>query len=256
MIKVNLTMPMGVLVAAVAGVVAGWQSHAREIKPLDPVRVVWSWLAVHRSLRMTLTILVSAVMSGLTLGYILGTQAADQAFGRSWALLFIGIVGESLGGLLGGLAMVLITLLTIVTVNSITPRNVEINEIKKKSDPGARMRTTAYTGFVVSSVGFVVCSLVYGLVLGVPAALIIWLKFGGATYLRYLFLRFLLASTGVTPWRFVKLLEEAVRLDFLRPSVGAGYQFSHSKLLDHFVDYLPHRNSELSTSVNYSTPTV
>lgn len=122
--------------------------------------------------------------------------------------------------------------MAIVTANSLKPR-----AIKEKSDPGARMRATAYTGFAVGVVAFVFSFIPYGVVLGLPAGLVMGLKFGGATYLRYLVLRFLLASTGATPWRLIPFLEEAARLDFLRRTGGVGYQFRHSLLREYFADF-------------------
>lgn len=74
---------------------------------------------------------------------------------------------------------------------------------------------------------FVVAALVGGVVSG--------LQRGGGAYLRHRALLALLARSGFAPGDYIAFLEYATRLVLLRRR-GAGYEFMHRMLLDHFAD--------------------
>jgi hypothetical protein len=71
-----------------------------------------------------------------------------------------------------------------------------------------------------------------GLVTG--AAIVAGLACGGLDVLYHYLLRFLMATTRQTPWRYVPFLDYATQRIFLRRP-GGSYTFIHRLLRDHFA---------------------
>jgi hypothetical protein len=64
--------------------------------------------------------------------------------------------------------------------------------------------------------------------------ILVGLAYGGLDVLYHYLLRFLLAVTRQTPWRYVTFLDYAVQRIFLR-RIGGSYTFIHPLLRDHFA---------------------
>jgi hypothetical protein len=71
--------------------------------------------------------------------------------------------------------------------------------------------------------------------LGAAAGVPVFLRRGGAAYLRHRALRRLLSLDGVTPADYVRFLDHACRLVLLRRR-GGSYEFVHRLVLEHFAD--------------------
>jgi hypothetical protein len=69
----------------------------------------------------------------------------------------------------------------------------------------------------------------------VVGAIVAGLQRGGGAYLRHRALMWLLVRSGSAPRGYVAFLEHASRLVLLRRR-GAGYEFIHRTLLEHFAD--------------------
>ena len=73
-----------------------------------------------------------------------------------------------------------------------------------------------------------------GLSFAVVAGMIIGLPFGGYAVIQHYVLRFLLWREGFAPLRYVRFLDHAADLLFLR-KVGGGYIFVHRMIMEHFA---------------------
>ena len=76
--------------------------------------------------------------------------------------------------------------------------------------------------------------LVFGLVEGLGAGLVYGLVKGGLAWIQHWMLRALLWRYDYAPFRYVRFLEHAKALLFLR-RVGGGYIFVHRMLMEHFA---------------------
>ncbi|MGO9463203.1 MAG: NACHT domain-containing protein [Isosphaeraceae bacterium] len=89
-------------------------------------------------------------------------------------------------------------------------------------------------GGVFSRVDFSPKTLLLGLVLGLPVGTVVALNCGGSSAIRHYSLRYRLIRSGLTPWRFVRFLDDCAGR-ILLTKVGGGYTFYHPLLLDHFA---------------------
>jgi hypothetical protein len=75
----------------------------------------------------------------------------------------------------------------------------------------------------------------FGLILGVPMALVAAFAAGGAIGIRHYVLRAILAGSGVIPWRYQQFLDYTTERVFLR-RIGGGYIFYHRLLMEYFAN--------------------
>jgi hypothetical protein len=74
----------------------------------------------------------------------------------------------------------------------------------------------------------------YGLIFGLGGGLLIAMLYGCLAWWRHWLVRFLLWRSGVMPWQYVRVLDEATQRLLLRKQ-GGGYSFIHNLLRDHFA---------------------
>lgn len=89
-------------------------------------------------------------------------------------------------------------------------------------------------GFVIAFFSSLISDFSTGLKLGLSFGLLINLSLGGYAVIQHYVLRFLLWREGFAPLRYVRFLDHAADLLFLR-KVGGGYIFAHRLIMEHFA---------------------
>jgi DNA polymerase III delta prime subunit len=77
--------------------------------------------------------------------------------------------------------------------------------------------------------------LAFGLIVGLPMAVVAALAAGGAVGIQHYLLRAILAVNGVIPWRYRRFLDYATERVFLR-RIGGSYIFYHRLLMEYFAN--------------------
>ena len=160
---------------------------------------------------------------------------------QRWARLLPGLVTGLVGGLVGGLVVGLFFGLGVGLGNllesgfvgsEVTTRSTP-NEGTRRSQRNA-MVSALVGGLFFGLVGGLFFGLVGGLFFGLVGGLAVGLLKGGAFVVQHFSLRFLLWKYDHAPLDYVRLLESAKDLIFLR-RIGGGYIFIHRSLLEYFA---------------------
>ena len=179
---------------------------------------------------------------------------------QRWARLLPGLVTGLVGGLVGGLVVGLFFGLGVGLGNLLESGFVG-SEVTTRSTPNEgtrRSRSATYwkaglsvlrlrpaprqtkargsqrNAMVSGLVGGLFFGLVGGLFFGLVGGLAVGLLKGGAFVVQHFSLRFLLWKYDHAPLDYVRLLESAKDLIFLR-RIGGGYIFIHRSLLEYFA---------------------
>lgn len=89
-------------------------------------------------------------------------------------------------------------------------------------------------GLIVGRIEGLIVGLIFGLIVGLLAAL--W--YGGLDVIQHYTLRLILYLKQLTPWNYVRFLDNAADHIFLQ-KVGGGHIFIHRLLLEHFATLKP-----------------
>ena len=178
-------------------------SRAQSIFYLE--RMQPDWLSSER-LAISTSLMIGGLVVRLVVGLVVGLL-----FG-----LVVGLFFGLLFGLVGGLVVGL-----LLFSNKIEPA-----ETMKWSWRNLDLKEILFFGLVGGLVGGLLDGLVGGLVVGLVGGL--------NAVIQHYALRGLLAFKKLTPWRYVRFLNQAVDLLLLR-RVGGGYIFVHRMLLEWFA---------------------
>lgn len=206
---------LGFLCGLIAGLSHGLGERSAAIHFAEELR--WSWSAMRTRLRLT-------VLVGLFAGLLNGLISVVLAQGL-WALvrsLNLGLFVVLLVGLFSGLS----------TRQLDTPKVVPNEGIRQSA------RTAVLVGLGVGLLfglffGLPSAGLLTGACVGLVAGITTGLFFGGMACLQHLLLRIALVQSGIAPRHYVRFLDYAAELLFLR-RVGGGYVFVHRLLLEYF----------------------
>jgi cell division transport system ATP-binding protein len=144
-----------------------------------------------------------------------------------------GLLNDPALGLIGGVLFSVVAVSSGVLIGAVTP-----GLSSERLTPNDRLRRYGLYTLIGATAGLLVGGFV-GLFLGSPISLAVGtllggIFLGGASCLQILTLRVLLILNGLTPWRYVRFLDQAVNNLLLRRS-GATYVFTHRLLQDHFA---------------------
>jgi hypothetical protein len=179
--------------------------------------------------------LVTGLLAGLGGGLLAGLTTYSAALRTveilhwSWSgvrsqwpvVLGIGPVGGLGFGLLFGLGGGLVT--------GLSPR-----EIQTKTIPNEGIHRSARHALRLGLGLGLLFGLLFGLGFGLGFGLLFGLLFGGQPCLQHFGLRLFLVRRGWAPWPYVKFLNYAAEILFLR-QVGGGYMFIHRLLQEYFA---------------------
>jgi eukaryotic-like serine/threonine-protein kinase len=187
--------------------------------PIDAI--IWTWPTIRFGLGVGLT-------AALVLAVVI-------------ALLANATAGVTLGLLIGACAL-LPAILFVMAKREAISASVRPNQAIHRSVGLAVMMFG-----LVSTIGILIGTawgimyqnsigkgLAFGLILGVPMALVAAFAAGGAIGIRHYLLRAILAGSGVTPWRYRRFLDYTTERVFLR-RIGGSYIFYHRLLMEYFA---------------------
>ena len=199
-------------------------------RPVDALR--WSWSSVRSGFK-------DSLVGGLFVGLVVGL-VGGLIFGLVFGLfvgLFVGLGGGLFVGLGGGLV---IGLGGGFVGSEVTTRSTP-NEGTRRSQRNAMLSVLVVVvlcvvlfGGLSVGLGTGLGGLGVGLGVGLVIGLVIGLGNGGAFVVQHFSLRFLLWKYGHAPLNYVRFLESAKDLIFLRRA-GGGYIFIHRSLLEYFA---------------------
>lgn len=222
-------LAIGLSVGLIFGFIRTFRVSLRE--PGEQVRMIeslqWSWQSVR-----------SSVTKGIIFGLIFGF-----GIGLSVGLiveLIDGLVFGFVFGLVFGLIGALIGALTSILFGGFQPEKREL-----KTQPNQGMWLTIRSSIKIGPPVGVVMSILFGLFswdmlkgleMGLIAALIVSLWYGGLDTIEHGIIRLIIAWRGHAPLNYARFLDYAAEeLNFLQ-KVGGGYVFIHRYLLEHFAE--------------------
>jgi hypothetical protein len=173
--------------------------------------------------------LFSGLVAGLGIG--LGT------------LLSAGLSGRLFFGLRLGLVLGFSIWLALGLVDGLTDKESALfQRISERTTPNRgvhrSLKNAIFFVLLLGGLSGLVLGLISGLNEGLVSGLIIGLfagiELGGYAVIQHYVLRFLLWGEGFAPLRYVRFLDHAADLLFLR-KVGGGYIFVHRMILEHFA---------------------
>jgi hypothetical protein len=222
---------VGSLLAFCFGIRGGWRSASADVQPIQTV--TWSWGKAGTGLLIVSLLVIFGILLQLlnTIRFLPNISysmfpAFLVASGRPLLLLvaIVGIIGSFLFGFhwrpvagsftpnIGIRRSLVCSLLGAILCVFMYPFQV------------AAFRLWAPEAILVSNSFYVWVGLAY----------IVGLCTGGLEVIRHLVLRFLLVCTGNVPVNYVRFLEYATRLIFLRRA-GGSYIFIHPTFMEHFA---------------------
>lgn len=201
------------------------------VSSLERVRLVetlsWSW-------RKALLGLVVGLIAGFVFGFTTG-QAIRGPIALSFGIAF-GLAAGSVAGLLRGLRGSEIEVRTspnqgiwrsarnAISVGAIVVLAVGL--------PIGVVTRSAWEGY--KGIGSLTIGLGIGVTIGSAFGIATGLFFGGLAFIQHFILRSILCHNGHIPWNYVRFLDHAADLIFLR-KVGGGYIFVHRLLMEYFA---------------------
>ena len=177
----------------------------------------------------------------LVVGWLFGWPFYSLLFGLLFGItrgLFVMIIGWFTG-------MVIVHIFKLMLVNTLI-----FPELDKKTEPNQSvhrsLRYALLSGIIIALFSALFVGVLFGLVFGLregaalglngglPLGIFFGLFLGGYAVLQHYVLRFLLWREGFAPLRYVRFLDYAADLLFLR-KVGGGYIFVHRMIMEHFA---------------------
>jgi hypothetical protein len=224
----------GLSLGLIAGLIGGLGlglGNVLEVRVQIVEKLSWSWRGVGSHWRRNV---LWGLIWGLVVGLIVGL-----VFGVIFGVV-CGLGGGLMGGLVGGLM-----------------DGLEGNEIETRVRPNQGIWQSAKSALIGGLISALISAAVWGLIGGLVGEFLLHLdgaltwgliggliggtvvgldRYGGRTVVQHIVLRFLLWSSGATPFDVVAMLEAAHELNFLT-HVSGGYRFYHRQLLEHFATH-------------------
>jgi hypothetical protein len=211
----------------------------REIRPAEIV--TWSWAGVLQNM-------IRFLSSGLLVGLLYGLLTTLFFSGASlFSHFFFGLVIGGAFGLIVGL-MSGISNKTLNEHDRVIPNQGIWNSLRNSIFLGLTYGLVfgTFFGFIYGNVFYQIfgphyvtshninSGLLYGPIVGLTTAGLVWIRNGGLACTLHVLLRFLLWRAKDIPWHYPQFLDYTAERILLR-KIGGGYIFVHRLLLEYFA---------------------